>query len=290
MVLAMTVGICQAETLVNTDFSQGSSGWVLNADAQLREVNGKQVLSLTQNLTSQMGVVWTELKREVPSFSFTTEIRVRFLQTDEEGNEFNACPADGMAMAFGDANTDTIGLAGGNMGFFGDPDALGRFLALDINTWYGQGLGEGDCTSAPGRGETIAFANMAVDCPGCQEDPETGRAGYDRHSGQNKPGDPAKGGIKMGQTLLPEGLRIVNGGAYRYQWNVDGATDTMTVYITGLEDSNKQFQKVKVAEVKSGVKTLNFSGRWGISGATGGAVQHTEVLNARIDVPMIDPL
>lgn len=64
----------------------------------------------------------------------------------------------------------------------------------------------------------------------------------------------------------------------------------MTVYITGLEEGNSQFQKVKVAEIKSGPPVLNFSGRWGISGATGGAVQFTEVRRARIDVPMIDPL
>jgi hypothetical protein len=47
---------------------------------------------------------------------------------------------------------------------------------------------------------------------------------------------------------------------------------------------------VKVTEIKSGVPVLDFEGRWGLTAATGGAVQWTDVLNARIDVPMIEPL
>jgi len=34
------MGICRAETILNTDFSQGSAGWVLNLDAQLLTVSG----------------------------------------------------------------------------------------------------------------------------------------------------------------------------------------------------------------------------------------------------------
>jgi hypothetical protein len=298
--LALTASICQAETLVNTDFSTGSAGWALNGDAQLRDVNGRQVLSLTQNEGSQTGVVWTELKRSAPSFSFTADIRVRFLQIDEDGNEYNPCPADGMALAFADTGSDVMGATGGNIGLFGNQDELARFIALDINTWYGQGLGLGsgseagapaeNCRAAYQGGETISFANMAPDFEGAQEDENTGRDGYNRHSDQGYKGDPAKGGHKLGITRLPQGMRIVNGGAYRYQWNVDGATNTMSVYVTGLDDNNNQFQKVKVAEIQSGKPVLNFDGRWGITAATGGAVQHTEVLSARIDVPMIDPL
>jgi len=88
-------------------------------------------------------------------------------------------------------------------------------------------------------------------------------------------------------------MKLVNGGFYRYQWNVDGVNNTMTVYVTGLEESNKQFQKVKVIEAKfdpAKVKIADFEGRWGMSAATGGAVQFTEVARARIDSPMIEPL
>ena len=112
---------------------------------------------------------------------------------------------------------------------------------------------------------------------------------YDRHTGVNSNENPQRGGMKLGQVGFPQGLKLVNGGTYRYQWNVDGATNMMTVYITGLDENNKQFQKVKVTQITSGVPVLDFEGRWGLTAATGGAVQHTEVLAARIDAPMIDP-
>jgi len=286
LAVAMTASLCRAETLVNSDFSKGSTGWVLNNAAQLVTVGDRQVLSLTQNETSQAGIVWTELKRRVPSFSFIADLRIRFEPPDE-----GSCPADGMAVAFADAGPNAEGGAGGNLGLFGNPDDLGTFIALDINTWYAQGLGGGlNCHASRSISETVSFAVLKTNCDTCQRSPESGRTSYDRHTGVNSYEDPVKGGIKLGQTGFPEGMKLVNGGAYRFQWNVDGATNTMTCFVTGLEERNKQFQKVKVAEIKSGIPTLDFEGRWGITAATGGAVQHSEVLTARIDVPMIEPL
>jgi hypothetical protein len=302
LALALTMGVSQAETLLDVDFTKPDpKGFVIatvdsNA-AQLLDpgtAGVTQVMSLTQNEGSQQGIIWTELKRQVPSFSFIADIRVRWQTDDPE----SACPADGMALAFADTGTDAAGTAGGNLGLFNNPDQIARFIALDINTWYGQGLGlgtgaeageaAGNCRDAYQGGETIAFANMKPDFEGSMEDPDTGRAGYDRHSNEGYKGDPAKGGHKLGITRLPQGMRIVNGGTYRYQWDVDGATNTMTVYVTGLDENNKQFQKVKVAEIQSGKPVLDFEGRWGITAATGGAVQITEVFRARVDVPKLD--
>jgi hypothetical protein len=308
LALVLTMGVCQGETLLDVDFTKPDpKGFVIAAvdgnAAQLLDPKTSgvtQVLSLTQNKGGQQGIVWTELKRQVPSFSYIADIRVRWAPVDDEGNEVNPCPADGMALAFADVGIDAAGTAGGNLGLFNNPDVIGRFIALDINTWYGQGLGLGtgdaageaaeNCQAAYQGGETISFANMKPDFEGAQEDPDTGRSGYDRHSNQGYKGDPAKGGHKLGITRLPQGMKIVNGGLYRYHWNVDSATNTMTVYITGLDDSNKQFQKVKVTEIKSGKPVLDFQGRWGITAATGGAVQYTEVFRVRIDSPMIEPL
>jgi hypothetical protein len=239
---AVSLGVASADVLVETDFSKNSTGWVLNGDAKLATIDGKQVLQLTEEAGSQTAVVWSELKKTVPSFSFIVDARVRFTSV---GADINSCPADAILLAYANAASDAMGATGGNAGLFNNPDDIPRFIALDINTWYGQGLGEGDCSTTTAIGETLAFDNMKPDCPGCQEDPDTGRAGYDRHVGQNKPGDPAKGGIRTGQVGLPTGMKIVNGGTWRYHFNVDGATNTVTTYMTGLDDANRQFQKVR---------------------------------------------
>jgi hypothetical protein len=82
----------------------------------------------------------------------------------------------------------------------------------------------------------------------------------------------------------------VNGGFYRYQWNV-APDSTMTVYVTGLSDGNKQFQKVKVLEVKinPALKAIDYEGRFGLHAATGGAFQITEVAAVRIESPIVEP-
>jgi hypothetical protein len=276
--LAMTLGAAQAATLLDSDFTKASTGWVLNGTAQLLDPQTAgltQVLSLTQHEGSQTGVAWTELQQQVPSFSFIAEARIRWDQAKaEEVGSDTSCPADGFAMAFAPVATDAQGGGGGALGLIG----LEQFTAFEVNTWRGQGLGDeaarGACTS--GMHETFAFDVIKADTA----DPT-------RTDGVN--GTPEAGGAKIGQVVPPSGAKIVNGGLYRYQWNVaeDG---TMSVYLTGLEDSNKAVQKVKVVEVKFPSSPINFQGRWGLTAATGGATQYTEVTRARIDSPMIEPL
>jgi hypothetical protein len=274
--LALAVMLpCQAATLIQTDFTKGDTkGWILNGDqVKVVDVAGDsarpKALSLTDDQGSETGVAYTELKQQVPSFSFIADVQIRH-------DNSLGCPADGFAMSFVNVDdTSTVGGGGGSMGLFG----LDQFTAFEINTWRDQGAGSetdrGDCVT--GKNETFAIdvVNPSVD-------------NNARTPGET--GDPKAGGAKIGQVVPPAGMKIVNGGFFRYQWNAaeDG---TMTVYATGLSDSNKQFQKVKVLEVKldPALKPLGFAGHWGLHAATGGAYQITEVAAARIDSPMIEP-
>jgi hypothetical protein len=292
---ATATTVCRAETLINTDFSQNTTGWVLNGTAAKQDVDGKQGLALLTGETDQAAAVWTDLKRQVPSFSFIADVRVRFTAPDPASSDVaQRCPADGFTLAYANANADALGGAGGNIGLFGAPDVLPTFVALEVNTWYNAGLGRGfSCEATALKSETAAFDVMKANCDTCFSDPTLGYNDVDRAYGRinapNAYGDPARGGQRLGQAGFPEGVKIVNGGTYRYHWNVDGATNTMTLYMTGLDDNNKQFQKVKVTEIKSGVPLLDFEGRWGFTGGTGGAVQSAEVFTARIESPMIEP-
>jgi hypothetical protein len=274
MLLAVT-GVAQAATLISTDFTKGDTkGWVLNGDTtKIVDVAGDsarpKALQLTDDEGGEIGVAYTELKQQVPSFSYIADVQIRH-------DDSSGCPADGFAMAYVNVDdTSTIGGGGGNIGLFG----LDQFTAFEVNTWRGQGLGtadeRGDCVV--GKHVTFAFdvVSPSLDTNG-------------RNGGEN--GDPSTGGAKIGQVVPPSGMTIVNGGFYRYQWNAaeDG---TMTVYATGLSDGNKQFQKVKVLEVKlaPALMSLDFAGRWSLTAATGGAFQITEIAAARIDSPMIEP-
>jgi hypothetical protein len=183
-----------------------------------------------------------------------------------------------VALCFAPVEQDAIGGGGGGLGISG----IETLTAFDINTWRGQGLGTDDernaedsCTSV-GKHETFSFDVVTPDV----ENP--GRSG-----GVN--GTPEAGGTKIGQTLGPQGFKLVNGGWYRYQWNAL-ADGTMAAYVTGLEDSNKQFQKVKLLEVKfPNNKHISFEGRFGAAAATGGAVQHADIAAIRVEVPAVEP-
>jgi hypothetical protein len=191
--VALVGGAARAETLINADFSKDEQGFVLLVDAKLVSVDGRQVLSLTQNEGGQKGLIWSSLKRQVPSFSVIADIRVRFVPPDAD-----ACPADGLSINFAPVETDAEGAAGGSLGIFGGE--IETFTSFEVNTWRGQGLGEdGDfssCTS--GRHETFAFN---VIHPNVTESA--------RSAGTN--GTPEEGGPKIGQTLPPAGAKIVNG-------------------------------------------------------------------------------
>jgi hypothetical protein len=268
--LSEAASVCPAETLVETDLAHGATGWVLNGDAHLLTIGGRQVLSLTQNEEIQIGVAWTELKRRVPSFSFIADVRVRF-HPPEPGS----CPADAMTMVFAPVATDAVGASGGALGLVGGVDT---FTCFEINTWWEQDrdrpAAERDCAS----GKYAAFAFDWIS-------PQIEYS--NRLPGEN--GTPEKGGPKIGQVRPPAGLQIVNGGWYRYQWNADGATNTMSIYVTGLEERNKQFQKVEVLKVKFPKNPIDFEGRFGLTATTGGSVQHVDITAVRIEAPMIAP-
>jgi len=278
LALAVT-SVCRAATLVTTDFTKGdTTGWVLNGDqVKVVDVAGDathpKALQLTSDEGSQTGVAWTQLAQTVPSFSFIADVQIRH-------DASLGCPADGFAMAFANiTDTSTVGGGGGALGLFGG--AIDQFSAFEVNEWRGQGLGDaterGDCVV--GKNETFAFDVINPTVPDSTRTEGAAAA------------DPTKGGAKIGQVVPPTGMKIINGGFFRYQWNVaeDG---TMTTFVTGLSDSNKQFQKVKVLEVKidPALKAIGFQGHWGLTAATGGAFQTTEIAAARIDSPVIEPL
>jgi hypothetical protein len=279
LILALAVtGVCRAATLVNTDFTKGATtGWVLNGDqvkvvAVAGDTTRPKALQLTDDQGSETGVAWTTLAQTVPSFSFIADVQIRH-------DASLGCPADGFAMAFANiTDTSTVGGGGGAIGLFGG--AIEQFSAFEVNTWRDQGAGSetdrADCTT--GKNETFSFDIINASVADNTRSPGTA-------------GTPDKGGAKIGQVVPPTGMKIVNGGFFRYQWNVaeDG---TMDVFVTGLSDSNKQFQKVKVLEVKiaPALKPIGFQGHWGLTAATGGAFQITEIAAARIDSPMIAPL
>jgi hypothetical protein len=283
--LALTMSASQAATLIDTDFSKGSAGWVLNQDAQLLDPQTAgitQVLSLTQHLGSQTGTAWTEMSQKVDSFSFIADIRIRFSSalTEETGGDPN-CPADGVVMGFAPVEADFVGGGGGSISLFSGE--VETFTSMVINTWRGAGNGNDDerAVCDNGKNETFEFG-VVTPSYGDFTRPQDGIVRT-----------PDEGGSKINQVNPPSGMKLVNGGFYRYQFNVDGVNNTMAVYVTGLDESNKQFQKVKVIEAKfdaAKVKVLDFQGRWGLAAATGGAVQFTDVARARIDSPMIDPL
>lgn len=287
MLLAVT-SVAQAATLVSTDFTKGdTTGWVLNgAQVKVVDVSGDTVhpkaLALTTDSKkgSETGVAWTAMKFKVPSFSFIADIQITH-------DASLGCPADGFAMSFANVdNTATVGPGGGSLGLFGSPKAgqpptIPALAAFEVNEWRSQGLGtaaeRNACTS--GKNETFAF------------DVVNATTTINTRMENGVAGDPAKGGTKIGLTLPPQGMKILNGGFFRLQWNV-AADGTMTTYATGLSDSNKQFKQVKVLEVKiaPALNPIGFEGRFGLSAATGGAFSAVDVAAVRIDSPMIAPL
>lgn len=283
-VAAMAISSAQAATVIDTDFSKGADGWTINGTAQLldpKTAGVTQVLSLTQNAGSQTGTAWTNAEQKPASFSFIADIRIRHELKDGEGNDVNECPADGAVMAFAAVPADFVGGGGGSVSLYSGE--VESFNSVVINTWRGAGNGndtERESCKTNTKYETFEFGVVTPNF-GDFSRPQDGVVRT-----------PDEGGSKINQVNPPAGMKIVNGGFYRYQFNVDSATNTMTLYVTGLDESNKQFQKVKVNEAKfdaSKVKLLDFTGRWGLAAATGGAVQHTDIARARVEVPMVDP-
>jgi hypothetical protein len=276
--LALTLALAvatpgQGATLIDTRFAEGTKGWVLNGEAKLARAAvdaNSQILELTSNKEEQIGVAWTELKQKVPSFTFIADVRV-----DYYGEGYKDCPGDGFTLVFAPAKTDTVGVHGGSLGLF--HSAIERFTAFEVNTYPLQGLRGAAAVEECKSGQDVTFAFDVIH-------PEAKVTV--RNPGMN--GTLEDGGAKIGQVTAPEGMQIVNGGHFRYQWNVsdDG---TMAVYVTGLDDANRKFQKVKVLQVKMARNPVDFEGRFGLTAATGGALQTVEVARVRVESPMVEP-
>lgn len=277
VLIAALMGPTAAAVIVDTEFGQGATGWSIRPSAVLASTGDTarpRALRLTRSVTYQVGGAWTELRARAPSFSMTAEIRVRLTSVGSP-----SCPADGFALAFAPVEMDALGGWGGALGLAQNEAELRQFVALEVNTYYGQGLGtateRANCLS--NKHETFAFDVLR---------PNQTRTEAARTRGG---GTPLSGGFKIGQTVPPDGMKIVNGGWYRYQWNIE-ADGTMAVYVTGLEAANEQFQKVKVIETKLARNPLDlFDGRWGLTAATGGLFQTVEVARVTVESPAVAP-
>jgi hypothetical protein len=280
--LLVGVGMAEAAIVDDTDWTLRDASrlpvnWVLNGSARLVVNSGASsfdpvvTLRLLEPLGGQASTVWHTMKGKVPSFTFIADVRIRF-----DPRNAAECPADGFTLAFANAETNAVGTLGGSLGLF-NSTAIPQINAFEVNTFNLEGLGtraqKNDCTS--GKNETFALDVMG---PGVA-------TGTKR---QLVPiGTPEKGGAKIGQVNPPLGMTLVNGGAYRYEFDADAASGLMTVYVTGLEDSNRQFQHVKVLEQKIGIPILDFEGRFGLTGGTGAAVMQVDVGHTLIAVPML---
>jgi len=283
--LALTTVSAQAAIVSSTDFTLQDATrlptkWEMNGTAGLklnRLGSGPTVfLGVVDNKTGQTGTAWTNDTFKLDSFSMFADINVDF---HPRGPGVSAtCPADGFTLAFG-APTDQfqLGGGGGSLGIYSGGDAIPQFIAFEVNTWYGQAIeGTDDC--ATHKNVTFAFANANADSG-------TDRAG----------GDADSGGGKIGQVTAADALQtggatpLINGGWFRYQWNVDVAAKTMSAYLTGLDDANKAVQNLKVAEIKWGAASpkFDFTGRFGITGGTGGGTDGVNVAQVVIVSPAV---
>jgi hypothetical protein len=278
--LALATVSAQAATQINSDFtlqdaSRPANVWKTNRDAGLQlnaDIGGTApapiVLKLTDNQQDQRGTAWSVQQFEVPSFTMWADVNVNWKPAPGAPVDTN-CPADGFTMAFADVDASAVANGGGALALYGREETVPRAIAMEVNTWKDNAVEDaGDCST--GKSTTFGFADISKDTT------------LDRG-----PGDLDTGGGRLGQVTAP--AKIVDGGWYRYQWNVDSAAGTMDLFITGLDESNKSVANQKVASIKlnAGAPKLNFKGRFGMTGATGGATQGTYVRSIRVDSPMV---
>jgi hypothetical protein len=288
--LALVAASAQAATttLVSTDFTlqdqkrlpynwtfNGNAGFFLNPQGTTPPL----ILALTKNDAGNASAVWTNDTFQLPSFTMWADVNIDF--HPKPGLNLD-CPADGFAMAFANtAGPDVLGGGGGYIGLFGNGDRIPQFIGFEVNTWYGADVDD-TSTCSTKKNVTFAFENVNTD------------TGYDRPQGDNTQGDPNMGGAKVGQVTAPDSLQgkgLVNGGWFRYQWDVDTAAGKMDAYITGLDDSNKAVQNMKVAAVTFGgsAPKINFKGRFGLTAGTGGGTQGTRVSQVIVVSPAAPP-
>ena len=271
-------------TLVNTDFTLSNpqaapTNWTTNGPAGL-SVNSSGsgpavTLQLTHNMGNEFATAWTLLKARVPSFTMWADVEI------DKPDLAQNCPADGVSMSFADVDPNAHSSAGGGtgLGYMGDSNVASQFIAFEINTYSGNAIDTGDCHA--NHNVTFAFDNI-ID--------GSNRGG----GGGSSNGTADMGGAKVGQVEPPADLvgKVLNGGWYRYQWNVDTTTGKMGAYVTGLDDSNKSVQNEKLVEVTftgTGLSQLTFTGRWGVTAGTGGAYENVRVAGVKIVTPAVAP-
>jgi hypothetical protein len=282
--LALVAASAQAApmTLVSTDFTLQDTkrlptNWTLNGSAQYEltfqgNMVAAQDVALTNDTTGEGAAMWTNDTYSVPSFTMWADINLDF---KPRGAGVDAtCPADGFAMAFANTPTPaTVGTPGGNIGIFGNDAEIPQFIGFEVNTWYGNDL---DDTSTCTTGKNITFAFEDIDAS-----TGTGRGN----------GDVNAGGARVGQVTAPDPLQkgLINGGWYRYQWDVDTTTGKMDAYLTGLEAGNKSVQNMKLADVTfaSSAPKLAFKGRFGLGAGTGGGTEGVRVRQVVVVSPAV---
>jgi len=283
--LALVASGAMAATtpLVSTDFTLQDqkrlpTNWTLNGFAgfELNPLGGTPLidLELTKNTASNGSVVWSNDEFTVPSFTMYADINIDF---HPRGAGVSAdCPADGFAMAFASTTSaSAIGGAGGSIGLYGNDTDIPQFIAAEVNTWYGNDIDD-TATCTTGKNVTFEFTN---------NDTNVG-------TGRSMGGTPDAGGAYVNQVTAPDALQksgLVNGGWYRYQWDVDTTTGKMDLYVTGLEDSNKAIQNMKLNEVTFGASApkMNFKGRFGLASGTGGGTEGMHVSQVVVFSPAL---
>jgi hypothetical protein len=283
LVATSAYGAVTPTTLVNTDFTlqdptrapfnwqvNGPGGLSLNPSGAAPAIS----LQLTHNgINEEHSTAWTLLRGRLPSWTMWAAINI-----DKPAG--TGCPADVVIMAFADVKPDARSDAGGGTGggFLGDPDQAMRSITFEINTYQGNAIDTSDCSA--NHNVTFAFDDISDG---------SSRGG----GGGTSNGTPDAGGPKVGQVEPPASLagKIINGGWYRYQWNVDTSTGRMQAFISGLEDSNRAVQNQKLVEVTftgDAQKELLFTGRWGVTAGTGGATENARVATVKIVTPAVD--
>ena len=228
-----------APPVISTQFNMKNAAnipldWQLNGTASLELLLGAATpdidLALSHNVAGEAASVWTQKQfPAAPSFTMWADINVDF---HPAANEDQKSPADGFALAFSDAAKATaLGGGGGDVGLYESKD-ITNLIAFETNTWYGNAPGKLKDAST-GNNVTFEFSDVS------------GAKGK-----RNMGGTADKGGAYINQTVVPPNLngKILNGGWYRYQWDVDTTTGHMDAFITGLDDSNKDVQNEKLAE------------------------------------------
>jgi len=286
-VLALVAPGAMAATtpVLSTDFTLADparvpSNWTLNGSAKFDVTfNGatpvvQPIVSLTQNRNGQLGAIWTNDTYTLPSFTMYADVNVDFHPV---GAGVSAeCPADGFALAFANSTTpNTNGSSGGGIGLYGNDAEIPQFVAAEVNTWYGNSIDD-TSTCTTGKNVTFEFSNI---------DSSTG-------TGRSMGGTPEAGGAFVGQVTAPDSLQnggFINGGWFRLQWDVDTASRKMDLYITGLDDTNKKIQNLKVAEVTfaASAPPLNFKGRFGLTSGTGGGTEGLRVRQVVVFSPAV---